>query len=74
MSPTEGSHVPKKLSTILQRLRKAKVISQRTQAAKIGVKGVYIAQLETGARKNPPLDVLKRIARALGVPVTELME
>jgi transcriptional regulator with XRE-family HTH domain len=30
--------------------------------------------LESGARKNPSLDVLKRIADALGVPVTELLE
>jgi len=34
----------------------------------------YIAQLEMGLRKSPSLDVLKRIAKALGVPVTELLE
>jgi len=34
----------------------------------------YITQLETGERKNSSLDVLKRLARALGVPVTELLE
>jgi transcriptional regulator with XRE-family HTH domain len=34
----------------------------------------YITQLETGERKNPSLDVLKRLARALGVPMTELLE
>ena len=34
----------------------------------------YITQPETGERKNPSLDVLKRLARALGVPVTELLE
>lgn len=65
---------PKRLSTVIRRLRAAKGISQRDLAAKVGVKGAYIAQLETGARKNPSLDVLKRIARALGVPVTELLE
>ena len=34
----------------------------------------YITQPETGERKNPSLDVLKRLARALGVPMTELLE
>jgi transcriptional regulator with XRE-family HTH domain len=34
----------------------------------------YITPLETGERKNPSLDVLKRLARALGVPMTELLE
>ena len=33
-----------------------------------------VAQVETGKRKNPALDVLKRLARALGVPVTELLQ
>jgi transcriptional regulator with XRE-family HTH domain len=51
-----------------------KGISQRDLAAKVGVKGPYIAQLETGVRKNPSLDVLKRIAKALRVPVTELLQ
>lgn len=64
----------KRLSTVIQRHRKAKGISQRDLAAKVGVKGAYIAQLETGARKNPSLEVLKKIAKAFGVPVTELLE
>jgi transcriptional regulator with XRE-family HTH domain len=34
----------------------------------------YIAQLESGWKKNPSLEILKRLARALGVPVTELLE
>jgi len=65
---------PKRLSTVIRRFRGAKGISQRDLAAQVGVTGAYIAQLETGARKNPSLDVLKKIAKALGVPVTELLE
>jgi len=30
--------------------------------------------LERGDRKNPSLPVLKRLAKTLGVPVTELLE
>jgi transcriptional regulator with XRE-family HTH domain len=33
----------------------------------------YIAPIEMGKKRNPSLDVLKRLARALGVPVTELL-
>ena len=43
-----------------------------SRAAK--VTPAYITQLETAKRKNPSLDVLKRLARALGGPVTELLE
>jgi transcriptional regulator with XRE-family HTH domain len=32
----------------------------------------YVAQLEAG-QKTPSLAVLRRIAKALGVPVTELL-
>ncbi len=34
----------------------------------------YISQLLKGHHRNPSLDVLKHLARALGVPVTELLE
>ncbi|MDO8475815.1 MAG: helix-turn-helix transcriptional regulator [Candidatus Rokubacteria bacterium] len=34
----------------------------------------YVAQLEMGVRKNPSLEVLQRIAKALGVTVAELLK
>ncbi len=34
----------------------------------------YLAELEAGKKKNPSLGVLKKLAKALGVPVTELLE
>jgi transcriptional regulator with XRE-family HTH domain len=40
-------------------------------AEKAGVTDAYIANLETGKKSNPSLAVLKRLAKALGVPVTE---
>jgi transcriptional regulator with XRE-family HTH domain len=45
--------------------------SELARAAK--VTPAYITQLETGQRKNPPLAILKRLAKALGVPVTGLL-
>jgi transcriptional regulator with XRE-family HTH domain len=34
----------------------------------------YVALMETGHKKNPSLAILKRLARALDVPVTELLQ
>jgi transcriptional regulator with XRE-family HTH domain len=46
----------------------------RELATKARVPPGYLAELEAGKKKNPSLDVLKRLAGALGVPVTELLE
>jgi len=65
---------PRRLKTVLRLLRDEKGWSQAELAKRADVTDAYIAQLETGARENPSLEVLKRLARALGVPVTELLE
>jgi transcriptional regulator with XRE-family HTH domain len=49
-------------------------MSMAELASKAEVTAAYIANLETGKKTNPSLDVLKRLARALGVPVGELLE
>jgi len=59
---------------VLRTLRTAKEMGLRELAAKAKVPPGYLAELEGGKKKNPSLDVLKRLARALGVPVTELLE
>jgi transcriptional regulator with XRE-family HTH domain len=38
------------------------------------VTNVYLSQLENGRKKSPSLAVLRRLAKALGVPMTELLE
>jgi transcriptional regulator with XRE-family HTH domain len=58
----------------LQHLRDEKGMTHRDLAAAAKVTPGYIARLEMGLRKNPSLDVLKRLACALRVPVTELLE
>jgi XRE family transcriptional regulator of biofilm formation len=63
----------KRLSRVIQTIREAKGMTQRDLATKAKVTAGYIAQLELGVRKNPSLEVLQRISRALGVPVTELL-
>jgi putative transcriptional regulator len=47
--------------------------SQVDLAKRAKVTNVYLSQLENGRRKNPSLAVLRRLAKALGVPVTELL-
>jgi transcriptional regulator with XRE-family HTH domain len=65
---------PRRLRTVLKNLRQGQGLTMAELAKKAQVTDAYIAQLETGRRKNPSLEILKRLARALGVPVTELLE
>jgi transcriptional regulator with XRE-family HTH domain len=46
----------------------------RELAEKAEVRSGYLSELEAGKKTNPSLDVLKSLARALGVPVIELLE
>ena len=64
---------PKRLGKVLKQRREEKGVTQAALAGKVGVSQAYIAKLESGDKKNPTLDLLKKIAKALGVPVTELL-
>jgi transcriptional regulator with XRE-family HTH domain len=57
----------------VKRLREAKGMSQRTLAAKAKVTQGLIHQLETGAVQDVRSQVVVKLAKALGVPVTELL-
>jgi transcriptional regulator with XRE-family HTH domain len=65
---------PKRLSRVLRELREAKRLTQVKLAEKAKVERTYLTKLETGAKVNPSLSILKRLAKALGVPVTALLE
>ncbi len=62
------------LGKMLRSLRKRKEWSQVDVAKKAKVSQAYIAKLETGVKKNPSLATLKRIAKALGVSVEQLLK
>jgi len=64
---------PKRLGKVLKQRREEKGMTQAVLAEKVGVGQTYIAKLESGDKKNPTLDLLKKLAKALGVPVTELL-
>lgn len=65
---------PRRLSGVLKRLRKNAGLKKVELAKRAEVTTAYISLLESGKKRNPSLDVLRRIAKALGVPVTELLE
>ena len=57
----------------LQRLRMARKLSRSALAKEAGITGTYVAKLERGG-SDPTIGVLKRLATALDVPVTALLE
>jgi len=65
---------PRRLDTVLRQLREQKHLTQEELAKRAKVTRSHLSLLEAGHRKNPSLDVLKRLARALGVSVAELLE
>ncbi len=64
---------PKRLSRMLKARREARGLTQAQLAKKAGVTEAYVSMLESGKRKAPSLPALQRLAKALGVPVTELL-
>jgi transcriptional regulator with XRE-family HTH domain len=65
---------PKKIATMLKAKREASGLTQIALAKKAKVSQAYVASIEAGLKKNPSLAVLQRLAKALGVPVTELLK
>ncbi len=59
---------------MLRTLRGDRDMTQRDLAKRAKVTPGYVAQLEMGVRRNPSLAILVRLAKALGVPVTKLLE
>ena len=58
----------------VRQLRTARGLSQLALAKLAGVSQPYLWQLEAGRKKNPGILVLRKLAKALGVPVAQLLE
>jgi transcriptional regulator with XRE-family HTH domain len=56
----------------VRKLRSKKKLSQKTLADKIGISVSYVSMLERGQR-SPPLDMLEKVAKALGVTPVSLL-
>ena len=65
---------PQRMATVIRQLRERADLTQEQLAKRAKVARSYIALIEAGYKKNPSLEIVKRLARALGVPVTELLE
>ena len=63
-----------RLGMMIRTQREAKGMSQVDLAKRAKVARSYLVMLETGERRNPSFAILKRLAKALGVPVAELLE
>jgi len=61
------------MSTTIRRLREAQGITQAVLAKRAKVTQGYISQLEAGTKTEIGARVAVRLAKALGVPVTELL-
>jgi transcriptional regulator with XRE-family HTH domain len=67
MTPT-----PREMGATLKKLRLRKKLSQAAVAKRARLSREYVNKIEAG-RYDPPLSTLNSLAKALGVPVTELL-
>jgi transcriptional regulator with XRE-family HTH domain len=58
---------------LLRKLREAKGLSQTALAARAKVTQAYLAELESGRKARPTVEVLLRIAKALETDITALL-
>lgn len=65
--------IGRRVGVRIQRLRRDRNLSQETLARRAGISRGYLARLEIG-RHEPSLTTLSKLARALKVKVTELLE
>lgn len=57
---------------MLRAIRERRDISQTALAKKVGVHRVTVARIESGSRQ-PSMDLLQRLAKALKVPLSKLL-
>ena len=65
--------IQKRLGKNVARLRKERGLSQEAFADHAGIHRTYVSDVERGAR-NPTIEVVAKIAKALGVKPGELLD
>ena len=63
-----------KLPTIIRKLRKEKGLSQEKLARLSDVSNNTIVNIEAGKQKNPTIDTIRKIAKALDVSLEDLLK
>jgi transcriptional regulator with XRE-family HTH domain len=64
---------PGRTGRMLKTLRLRRGYRQIDLAKRAKVTNVYLSQLENGRQRNPSVAVLQRLAKAVRVPLTELL-
>ena len=64
---------PERFAVRLRTLRERRKMTQAELAEKVGVSRAYLSRLEMGMH-DPPLSRLRKLAKALRVPVEELLK
>ncbi len=67
------SNEAEKLGRNLKRIRKEKGVSQGEVASAFGMDKAFISNIENG-KTNPTLATIAKLAKAVGVPIEELMK
>lgn len=62
------------LANNIKKLREAKGLSQEKLARLANVANNTLIKMESGENKNPTLDTLKKVAKAFGVSVDDLIK
>jgi XRE family transcriptional regulator, regulator of sulfur utilization len=62
-----------RLGAVVRRLRRERDWTQEQLGRRAGLQQAYISQAESGVRANPSARIVTKLARALGLPVTELL-
>jgi transcriptional regulator with XRE-family HTH domain len=63
----------KRVAVNVQRLRRDRGLSQEELGARARVHQTYLSQVES-AKRNPSIDVIERLAAALGVDISVLFQ
>ena len=64
----------RRIGVKIRTLRDARGMTQAELAKKARVTQSHVSMLEAGARMRPSIQTIQKLARALGVSVTELLE
>lgn len=63
-----------KVGKKIKRLRKEQGWTQEQLARKAGLHRITIAQIELGTRKDPDLSSRKKLAKAFGIAIIDLLD
>ncbi|MBI5138941.1 MAG: helix-turn-helix transcriptional regulator [Candidatus Vogelbacteria bacterium] len=65
------STINKRLGANIRRIRQEKNLMQKEFSKKVGLDAAYLSNIENG-KMNPTVTTIEKIAKALGVTVSEL--